>query len=951
MRAGGRSSFGRVAALVAVAAAVAPVVGTTTVADATTTGFSVYVVNSTSDATDSAGSGLCATQPPTTAKPCTLRAAIVEGNAQTGVTVNVPAGVYALTAGGLTISKPMTIVGAANQPGPTATTIDGGGKDRVFKTAATGVTIDGVVIRNGVVPKGSSNYSTGSEGQSFDVSGDGGGILVASGSLALKRSTLSGNSAREGGGLDIDAPTTITQSTITGNTASSTGGGITSDDTVTVENSTVTGNTAPRGGGLWSSRTATVRASTITANTATSGNGGGIYRSGGALTITGSILAGNTASTAPNCYGGPTFSGTNIVQTTTGCSPTGSAVLAVDPRLGPLADNGGSTQTQRPVAGSPALDAYATAGLPPVCVTAVDQRGVARPQPTGGRCDVGAQESLALGLDLSLATSSDSIPAGTGTVPFANIPLTALDPAAARDERDRKLCVQALGVQALGVQALRLRLRRVQALGVQAFRVQAFRVQALRVRFRGGREPAPRGRTHRSARHDPADRRGVGPARRLARVPDRYAVRRCAAQHVDLRPGRPAARQRGNHGGPGRLRATALGSLPEISLLLGATPLRSIALTPALETATDAQRLAAWCTALTSPSQNPCATLRNDPDLTLLAVSLAGFSIDGAGIEQVLAKDVAAADAPVFGELSLNGLVQMGASLGAIPVSALPAGYVTCAPTSCPTLIAAATLNAVNLDKSLLDLLTDPAAAAIPQVATFTLAALITTLLPPDFQQWQTLDIASTPLQNVAEPTEPVETYTAALAVKGDRPAATTVQLTLPPGFVVVPGTFKVDGTVQTDPTPDADNVAHARARHPRARRAHRRDRNTAPASRTGPAVADAVGTATAGGDTATATSSKSVTVTEAFENGGIATCRDIDPCATANLQPNVLNLAHISSKTDRDFYRFTVPATPGQKTHASIVLSNLPADYDLVLYGPATQPAAQRAAAERATP
>src|SRR4051812_43467728 len=111
MRARGRSSSGRVATLIAVAAAVAPIVGTTTVAHATTTGFSVYVVNSTTDATDSAGSGLCATQPPTTAKPCTLRAAIAEGNALSGVTVNIPAGVFALTAGGLTISKPMTIVG------------------------------------------------------------------------------------------------------------------------------------------------------------------------------------------------------------------------------------------------------------------------------------------------------------------------------------------------------------------------------------------------------------------------------------------------------------------------------------------------------------------------------------------------------------------------------------------------------------------------------------------------------------------------------------------------------------------------------------------------------------------------------------------------------------------------------------------------------------------------
>ena len=54
-----------------------------------------------------------------------LRAAIAEANALSGVTINVPAGVFTLTVGAITISKPMTIVGAVGQPGPAATTIDG----------------------------------------------------------------------------------------------------------------------------------------------------------------------------------------------------------------------------------------------------------------------------------------------------------------------------------------------------------------------------------------------------------------------------------------------------------------------------------------------------------------------------------------------------------------------------------------------------------------------------------------------------------------------------------------------------------------------------------------------------------------------------------------------------------------------------------------------------------
>jgi hypothetical protein len=56
--------------------------------------------------------------------------------------------------------------------------------------------------------------------------------------------------------------------------------------------------------------------------------------------------------------------------------------------LGPLADNGGPTQTRLPQQGSPLLDAIPAAECAPEIAT--DQRGVARPQ--GGFCDIGAVE-------------------------------------------------------------------------------------------------------------------------------------------------------------------------------------------------------------------------------------------------------------------------------------------------------------------------------------------------------------------------------------------------------------------------------------------------------------------------------------------------------------------------------------------------------------------------------
>ena len=90
---------------------------------------------------------------------------------------------------------------------------------------------------------------------------DGGGIHVAAGgSLTVRGSTLSGNSADCGGAIDFYS-----------------GGG-----TLQLENSTVSGNSATNvGGGIYFRGTAgtgiTIRNSTITANTASIG-GGGIFR-------------------------------------------------------------------------------------------------------------------------------------------------------------------------------------------------------------------------------------------------------------------------------------------------------------------------------------------------------------------------------------------------------------------------------------------------------------------------------------------------------------------------------------------------------------------------------------------------------------------------------------------------------------------------------------------------
>ena len=93
-------------------------------------------------------------------------------------------------------------------------------------------------------------------------------------------------------------------------------------------------------------------------------------------------------------------------------------------------------------------------------------------------------------------------------------------------------------------------------------------------------------------------------------------------------------------------------------------------------------------------------------------------------------------------------------------------------------------------------------------------------------------------------------------------------------------------------------------------------------------------GTATAGStaDTATARSSKTVTVVESFENGGTATCGDFGAMRHHDdAARHALPRAHLDGDRSRHL-PVHVARDTGPKTAASIFLGNLPADYDLVL-------------------
>lgn len=276
----------------------------------------------------------------------------------------------------------------------------------------------------------SDNTANITEGTNDIGDNGGGGAFIANGvgDLIIEHSTIAGNALSlqgtqlgfddGGGGLAFEGHTIqATASTFSGNSTDlghntqADGGGAIDDlgvasaysnDTFASNSVTMATLIIDQGGGAIYAEggLATIASSTFTGNSGGADDGGAsIYTDGGATVIVADSILSSGASGTANCAlhsGGVVSRGYNLYDdAANSCtlSATGDQHVT-GPGLGALADNGGPVQTEAVQAGSPALNA----GDPSGCVDAfghvlaTDARGVARPQPAAGRCDIGAYE-------------------------------------------------------------------------------------------------------------------------------------------------------------------------------------------------------------------------------------------------------------------------------------------------------------------------------------------------------------------------------------------------------------------------------------------------------------------------------------------------------------------------------------------------------------------------------
>ncbi|WP_035612531.1 choice-of-anchor Q domain-containing protein [Haloferula sp. BvORR071] len=338
----------------------------------------ILVVNRTEDTDDGVASEF----------HCTLREAMRAANwsSSTGTTVRFDPAVFGP-------GKPPRVISLASElprinyrmsiegPGAKFLTVRRGSESKfsvfsIGERSASG-TISGLTIANGYDGLGGGIYVF-SSGQlaltdchvtNCRADYEGGGVFCKDGKVVIKGCTFFANRA----GTTAAAVShgfgeaSIENSTFQGNTAVNGPGTITTDGTMSLTACTIVDNYPSGIGGLGATPALTARNCIITRNYKTD--------------VDSNVVSGGFNLVR---FGNKTFvNGVNGDQTD-----------VLDPKLGPLKDNGGRTFTMAPQFGSPVLDKGASSGL------TVDQRGFKRPfdlpalppAQGGDHADIGAFE-------------------------------------------------------------------------------------------------------------------------------------------------------------------------------------------------------------------------------------------------------------------------------------------------------------------------------------------------------------------------------------------------------------------------------------------------------------------------------------------------------------------------------------------------------------------------------
>jgi len=285
--------------------------------------------------------------------------------------------------------------------------------------AGAGATLGGLRIvggnaeNGGGVRNGGTVAIVGSMIYANAATSEGGGIYNI-GTLLVGDSTIKANQAGLiGGGISDRGRSNLARDTVAANFvlgARGGAGGIYVMFGSTMDDVTVSGNQALGAGGwaggVYGGEWSAIHGAHLTVTGNQAADTGGVLTAGG-VSVDASIVARNTGGDCGGSLGGRydlDGDGTCLAAAGTGGSS------GKDPKLAPLAANGGPTQTQAIPPASPAYGAIPVANA--LC-DGIDQRGVTRRSPVAAGCDIGAYQAppppkAALGTT-SLAFGSQAI--------------------------------------------------------------------------------------------------------------------------------------------------------------------------------------------------------------------------------------------------------------------------------------------------------------------------------------------------------------------------------------------------------------------------------------------------------------------------------------------------------------------------------------------------------------